>query len=77
MKEQRKCIYKTKLCNQFFQSGYCPYGKRCQFSHRKKKISYVGLLQHIIKYKKITKKALKVPRLDVFKNITQKIVKLC
>ena len=24
------------LCKQFFEEGICPYGSRCQFSHKKK-----------------------------------------
>ena len=62
--------YKTKLCKQFFCSGYCPYGARCQFCHKKPKISYIYLLKQIVKNKKFTRKFIKVPRLDVFKNIT-------
>jgi Zinc finger C-x8-C-x5-C-x3-H type (and similar) len=27
--------YKTKDCKQFHQLGYCQYGLRCQFKHRK------------------------------------------
>ena len=71
LKEEKKSSYKTKLCKQFFCEGYCPYGKRCQFSHQKKNISYINLLNQIEKYKKITKKFLKAPRLDVFKNISK------
>ena len=71
LKEEKKYSYKTKLCKQFFTEGYCPYGKRCQFSHQKKNISYVNILKQIIKNKKISKKLVKVPRLDVFQNITQ------
>lgn len=26
---------KSKECNQFFDMGYCIYGSRCQFSHRR------------------------------------------
>ena len=26
--------YKTTLCQQFFNKGYCNYGPRCQFLHR-------------------------------------------
>lgn len=25
--------YKTKLCNNFSQTGFCKYGERCQFRH--------------------------------------------
>lgn len=25
--------YKTELCHNFSQTGYCPYEKRCQFAH--------------------------------------------
>jgi hypothetical protein len=25
--------YKTKECKKFAQTGYCPYGSRCQFIH--------------------------------------------
>ena len=25
--------YKTKLCQQFHENSYCPYGNRCQFIH--------------------------------------------
>ena len=73
MKEDKKVFYKTKLCKQFFSEGYCPYGQRCQFSHRKKDISYIHILKQIIKNKKISKKNKKVPRLDVFQNITKNI----
>jgi Zinc finger C-x8-C-x5-C-x3-H type (and similar) len=27
--------YKTKKCKQFHEIGYCIYGNRCQFKHRK------------------------------------------
>ena len=70
LKEEKKYLYKTKLCKQFFCSGYCPYGARCQFCHKKPKISYIYLLKQIVKNKKFTRKFIKVPRLDVFKNIT-------
>ena len=70
LKEEKKASYKTKLCKQFFCDGYCPYGPRCQFSHQRKKISYIKLLEQVKKAKKITKKFLKVPRLNVFKNIS-------
>jgi hypothetical protein len=73
LKEDKKSFYKTKLCKQFFCEGYCPYGLRCQFSHKKKDISYIGILKQIIKNKKISKKNKKVPRLDVFQNITKNI----
>jgi hypothetical protein len=71
LKKEKKSLYKTKLCNQFFQSGYCPYGKRCQFSHKKENISYINLLKQIIQNKKITKNFSKAPRLDIFKNISK------
>ena len=71
MKQEKKGAYKTKLCKQFFYDGYCPYGARCQFSHQKKKISYINLLNQVIQSKKITKKFLNAPRLDVFKNISK------
>lgn len=25
--------YKTKECKKYAQTGYCPYGQRCQFIH--------------------------------------------
>ena len=71
-KEVKKGRYKTKLCKQFFCEGYCPYGERCQFSHKQFYISYINILKQIIKNKKISKKFIEVPRLDVFKNITKK-----
>lgn len=71
LKEEKNGSYKTKLCKQFFYDGYCPYGSRCQFSHQKKKISYINLLNQVIQTKKITKKFLKAPRLEVFKNISE------
>ena len=71
LKEEKKYSYKTKLCKQFFTDGYCPYGKRCQFSHQKQNISYIDILKQIIKNKKISKKLIKTPRLDVFQNITK------
>ena len=70
LKKDNKLYYKYKLCKQFFRDGYCPYGARCQFSHRKKQLSYIKLLEQVKKGKKITKKYLKVPRLTVFKNIS-------
>jgi hypothetical protein len=33
--------YKTKRCKQFFESGYCPYGSRCQFLHREYFLIYL------------------------------------
>ena len=71
LKEEKKSSYKTKLCKQFFCEGYCPYGKRCQFSHQKKKISYINLLKQMVVSKKISKKHSKAPRLEVFKNISK------
>lgn len=62
-----------KLCKQYFLNGYCPYGKRCQFSHKKTNISYIELLKQIIKNKKVSKKGKKIPRLDVFQNITKSV----
>jgi len=26
--------YKTKPCKQYHQTGYCPYGQRCQYLHK-------------------------------------------
>ena len=71
LEKEKKYSYKTKLCKQFFCEGYCPYGKRCQFSVQKKIISYISLLNQIEKSQKITKKFSKAPRLDVFKNIAK------
>ena len=71
LKVEKKYSYKTKLCKQFFCEGYCPYGKRCQFSHKKKDISYINILKQIIKNKKISKKSIKAPRLEVFQKITK------
>ena len=71
--EEKKSRYKTKLCKQFFCEGYCPYGKRCQFSHKHIYISYSNILKQIIKNKKISKK-IEVPRLNVFKNITKNAI---
>lgn len=25
--------YKSKICKQFFENGFCPYGTRCQYLH--------------------------------------------
>ena len=69
-KEEKKYSYKKKLCKQFFCKGYCPYGQRCQFSHKKKNISYINILKLIANNKKISKKIIKAPRLDIFKNLT-------
>jgi hypothetical protein len=61
------------LCKQYFYKGYCPYGQRCQFSHKKTYISYIDLLKQIIKNKKVSKKSKKILRLDVFQNITKSL----
>ena len=29
-----KGSYKTKQCKQFYQTGYCIYGNKCQFMHK-------------------------------------------
>ena len=68
-KEVRKTSYKTKLCKQFFNEGYCPYGARCQFSHKNVNISYINILEQIIKSKKLKFEI--TPRLNVFKNFTK------
>jgi len=70
LKKEKKSSYKTKLCKQYFDEGYCPYGKRCQFSHQKEVYSYINLLELIKENKKLTKKNRKIPRLEVFRNIT-------
>ena len=46
IKEEKNSSYKTKLYKQFFCCGYCPYGKRCQISHKKKRISYIYIKTH-------------------------------
>ena len=53
--KQRKLTfnYKTKPCKQFFELGYCSYGSRCQFSHRKEKIALVLKVMTLKKKKKI------------------------
>ena len=38
---------------------------------KEKNISYINILNQIVKNKKITKKLLKTPRLEVFKNISK------
>ena len=66
----KEASYKTKLCKQFFKKDYCPYGPRCNFSHKKNIISYINLLEKIKLSKQITRE-LKVPKLKVFKNLTK------
>ena len=75
--------YKTKLCKQFFESGYCSYGVRCQFSHKKncenenenkknsenKEISYLKILSDLVNNNQIDQEILKRPRLMTFENI--------
>lgn len=50
--------YKTKKCENFFHSGFCLYGARCQFVHSEK-----------IKTKQIKSRGLR--RLPVFIKITK------
>ena len=30
--------YKTELCKKFQSTGYCPYGEKCRFAHRKEEL---------------------------------------
>ena len=30
--------YKTELCKKFQSTGYCPYGAKCRFAHRKEEL---------------------------------------
>ncbi|KAJ5070744.1 protein tis11 [Anaeramoeba ignava] len=41
-------LYKTELCQAFEETGYCKYGKRCQFAHG---IEELRPIQHHPKYK--------------------------
>ena len=72
-KENRKLSmnYKTKLCKQFFETGYCPYGSRCQFSHKKEHvyINYINSISDFLKTEKINEDYIKRPRLVTFENI--------
>lgn len=43
--------YKTKLCTQFHETSYCPYGNRCQFLHSQ----YDIVKRKVIDYSKILK----------------------
>ena len=27
------CKFKTEMCKNFSENGYCPYGEKCQFAH--------------------------------------------
>ena len=62
--------YKTKLCIQFFEFGYCPYGLRCQFSHKKENynVSYLKILNDI-NDEKINQDLLSKRRLLTFENL--------
>ena len=71
--------YKTKPCKQFFESGYCSYGSRCQFSHKKDnltkqsndEVSYLKIMEELLSEdKKISHELVKRPRLMTFENIT-------
>lgn len=37
--EQR---YRTELCHKFTETGYCPYGDRCQFAHGAEQLRQVA-----------------------------------
>ena len=74
--------YKTKPCKQFFELGYCTYGSRCQFSHKKEeqkneeenkndKVSYLKIIEELLsKENKVSHELVKRPRLMTFENIT-------
>ena len=85
--KQRKLTfnYKTKPCKQFFESGYCTYGSRCQFSHKKEdsikqkndkgnmdnEVSYLKTINELLSEdNKISHELVKRPRLRTFENIT-------
>ena len=66
--------YKTKPCKQFFEIGYCSYGSRCQFNHKKEikfsnSFSYLKSLTDLISNEKINEGILSRPRLNTFENI--------
>ena len=75
--------YKTKLCKQFFELGYCAYGVRCQFSHKKlkeqnkeeeNKISYTKILNEFNNNNNlISHEIIKRPRLMTFEDITKSV----
>ena len=82
--KQRKLTfnYKTKPCKQFFELGYCSYGSRCQFSHKKEslegkceggkkdEISYVKIINELNSDSKhISHDLIERPRLAAFENM--------
>ena len=74
--------YKTKPCKQFFEQGYCSYGSRCQFSHKKEelkndeekekeKVSYLKIIEELLSEENtISHELIKRPRLLTFEQIT-------
>ena len=86
--KQRKLTfnYKTKPCKQFFELGYCSYGSRCQFSHRKDStsaksddtkekekdnVSYLKVLNELENDdNSVSHELVERPRLSAFENIT-------
>lgn len=40
----RNNLYKTELCKHFMESGFCRYGKKCQFAHGNHEMR--GVLRH-------------------------------
>ncbi len=73
--------YKTKPCKQFFELGYCTYGSRCQFSHKKESenseenkekvnVSYLKIIKELeSEENKISHELLERPRLKTFEDI--------
>lgn len=74
-------FYRTRKCIQFFETGYCPYGSRCQFQHQLRtniinnpydvKMSYTKIMKTISKMENVEniKKLMDKPRLQIFKEI--------
>lgn len=77
--------YKTKLCKQFFEEGFCTYGSRCQFRHKlnlfnnnknnnikddnNKYINYSNIISNLLLNEQITIEVIKRPRLNAFEKI--------
>jgi hypothetical protein len=32
-KKQRSSLFKTEICKNWIENGYCRYAKKCQFAH--------------------------------------------
>lgn len=39
---KKKCLYKTEMCRQFEENGFCKYQNRCQFAHSEEEMRCIN-----------------------------------